>query len=67
MKKAALRQSFLDGSEENFLRYRSGSIFQGESEVIHMLTFQDLIAFTALLVELVGLVIIIMEHYDNRK
>ena len=32
-----------------------------------MLTFQDLIAFTALLVELVGLVIIIMEHYDNRK
>lgn len=32
-----------------------------------MLTFQDLIAFTALLVELIGLVIIIIDHYDNRK
>lgn len=32
-----------------------------------MLTFQDLIAFTALLVELIGLIILIMDHYDKRK
>ena len=38
-----------------------------ESEVIHMLTFQDLIAFTALLVEIVGLVIMIADSINDKK
>ena len=32
-----------------------------------MVTYQDMIMFTALIVEIVGLVVMIMEYSDNKK
>lgn len=32
-----------------------------------MVTYQDMMMFTALIVEIVGLVIMIMEYSDNKK
>ena len=58
--------TFFDESEaRRFLSLRFDS--WNESEVIHMLTFQDLIAFTALLVEIVGLVIMIADSINDKK
>lgn len=57
---------FLDESEaKRFLSLRFD--FWNESEVIHMLTFQDLIAFTALLVGIVGLVIMTVNSIHDKK
>ncbi len=32
-----------------------------------MVTYQDMMMFTALIVEIVGLVVMIMEYSDNKK
>ena len=61
-----------------FIRRNGGEIFQKiisssgfhpkESEVMRMyVTYQDMMMFTALLVEVVGLVIAILSYADNKK
>ena len=70
-KQAALRFFFLYQKERrrNLSKIISSSGFRSkESEVMRMyVTYQDMMMFTALLVEVVGLVIAILSYADNKK
>ena len=68
-KQAALRFFFLskrNGGE--YFKIISSSGSKKESEVMRMyVTYQDLMMFAALIVEVIGLVIAILSFADNKK